>query len=163
SAEMVANSAEAAKAADWLEKEYPKDRRPESIRMLITILRQGAQMGSEDGWFGPCETRYTWDWLTKNQGLDAKANAIAADKFRGSKKLFDQLDRDGDGKIGPGDLDWSDRNPYVQQANFASRIFRRMDLSGDGRLTKDELEAFLKMVSHGKDHATAEDFRALLV
>src|SRR5271163_4461689 len=44
SPEAVANRKDAAKAADWLEKEYPAAGRPESIRMLLSILRNGSQM-----------------------------------------------------------------------------------------------------------------------
>ncbi len=163
SPETVTEAKDAAKAAEWLEKEYPAAGRPESIRMLLSILRDGSKMSGNDGWFGPCDTRFTWAWLAARHDLDPKTKALSRDKFRGSTAAFDRLDRDGDGKITPGDFDWSDRNPYVQQANLASRLFRRMDLSGDGKLTRDELETFLKTVSNGQDFATAEDFRALLV
>ena len=43
-------------------------------------------------------------------------------------------------RITPSDFDWSDRNSFVQQANLATRLFRRTDASGDGKLTKDELD-----------------------
>lgn len=162
-ADAVADPKDAARAADWLEKEYPADARPESVRMLITVLRKGGQIGGEDGWFGPGQTRFTWAWLAARHDLDPTAKAIPRDRFRGPAAAFDRLDRDGDGKVTPADLDWSDRSPYVQQANLASRLFRRMDASGDGKLTRDELEAFLKVVSAGKDHATAEDFRNFFV
>ena len=131
-AAAAADPKAAAKAADWLETEYPKDGRPESIRMLVAVLRKGGQLTGEDGWFGPAQTRFTWAWLAGRYGPDAQAKEIRRGGFRGPAAAFDRLDRDGDGKITPGDLDWSDRNPYVQQLNFASRLFRRMDASGDG-------------------------------
>jgi thiol-disulfide isomerase/thioredoxin len=159
--ESLTDAKEAARVADWLDKEHPAPQ-PEAVRMLVAILR-GSQLNGGDGWFGPAETRFTWAWLTERNGLDAKAKAIPREKFTGSPALFEALDRDGDGKITPGDLDWSDRNPYVQQANMLNRLFRRIDTSGDGRLTREEMEAFFKMVAAEKDSFTADDFRRAMI
>ena len=76
--------------------------------MLLSILRNGSQMSGDDGWFGPCATRFNWAWLAARHDLDAKANAISRDQFSGSTTAFGRLDRDGDGKITPIDFDWSD-------------------------------------------------------
>jgi thiol-disulfide isomerase/thioredoxin len=160
-ADKMADPKEAAKAAEWLEKEYPAPQ-PEAVRMLVAILR-GSQLNGTDGWFGPAETRYTWKWLAERHGVDPKAGSVPKDKFRGPVALFDALDRDGDGKIAAGDLDWSDRNPYVMQANMVSRLFRRMDASGDGKLTREELDEFFKRVADGKDHVTADDLRRAMI
>jgi thiol-disulfide isomerase/thioredoxin len=143
-----------------LQKEYP-DRQPEAVRMLIAILK-GSQLNGSDGWFGPAQSRYTWSWLAEHQG-DPKAKEIARTEFRGPAGLFDELDRDGDGKITPGDLDWSDRNPYVMQANMLNRLFRRLNASGDGKLTREELDELFKRLSRGRDHFTAEDFRRAMI
>jgi len=148
---------EAARAVERLEKEHPEPR-PEAVKMLIAILK-GSQLNGTDGWFGPAQTRYTWPWLADQHGIDPKKGSITADKFRGPTALFDALDRDGDGKITAGDLDWSDRNPYVMQANMLTRLFRRMDASGDGKLTREELDELFKRLANGKDYFTADDFR----
>src|SRR5262245_41044559 len=130
--DKLADPKEAAKAVEMLEKEFP-DPKPEAVRMLIAILK-GSQLMGNDGWFGPAETRYDWKWLANRHALEGRTTSITKESFRGPVKLFDALDRDGDGKITSGDLDWSDRNAYVMRANMLTQLFRRMDRSGDGKL-----------------------------
>ena len=152
---------EAAKAVEVLEKEYP-DPKPEAVRMLIAILK-GSQLAGNDGWFGPAESRYDWKWLADRHALEGKAASVAKDDFRGPAKLFDALDRDGDGKIAASDLDWSDRSPYVMRANMLTQLFRRLDGSGDGKLTREELDELFKRLAAGKEHFTADDFRRAMI
>lgn len=159
--DQLADPKEAARVADLIDKQYPAPQ-PEGVRMLVAILR-GSQLNGTDGWFGPAASRYGFAWLTERSGLDATAKSIPKEKFTGPAALFDILDRDGDGKITPGDLDWSDRSPYMMQANMLGRLFRRMDTGGDGKLTREELDAFFKMVAGGKDHFTADDFRRAMI
>ena len=159
--DKMADSKEAEKAAKWLEKEYP-GKQPEAVRMFIAILR-GMKADGSNGWFGPAESRYSWDWLVEQSGLDEKAAAIAKKEFKGPVALFDQLDRDGDGRITASDLDWSERNPYVMQASMITRLFRRMDGNTNGELSREELDAFFKRVAGGKDHFTAEDLRNAMI
>jgi hypothetical protein len=159
--EKMSDAKEAAKAADWIEKEYA-GKPTEASKMLVAILR-GLKADGSNGWFGPAESRYTWAWLAAQSGLGAKATAITKEQFKGSGALFDRLDRDGDGRITPQDLDWSDRNPYVMQAALITRLFRRMDGNTDGELTPAELEAFFNRVSNGKESFTAEDLRNAMI
>lgn len=155
--ESLSDAKEAKRVAELLEKEYPEPR-SEAASMLIAILH-GSKLEGRDGWFGPAESRFNWKWLAERNSVDAKKGSIARDDFDGQVELFDALDRDGDGKINAGDLDWSDRNPYVQQANMLSRLFRRLDSSGDGKLTREELDALFKRMAGDKNHFTADDFR----
>src|SRR5262245_3350477 len=159
--ESLADPKEAERVAELLEKEYPEPR-SEAAKMLIAILR-GSQLDGRDGWFGPSESRFTWAWLAKRHGVDAKTGSVERDAFDGPAELFDALDRDGDGKISASDLDWSDRSPYVMQANMLGRLFRRMDASGDGRLTREELDSLFKRLAAGRDHFTADDFRRAMI
>ena len=159
--ESLADAKEAARVADLMDKQYPAPQ-SEATRMLIAILR-GSQLDGTNGWFGPATSKYGFAWLATKYGVDPGNREIPKEKFKGSDALFDRLDRDGDGRITPADLDWSDRNMYVMQANFVTRMFRRMDSSGDGRLTREELDVVFKMLSKGKDTFTADDFRQAMM
>ena len=156
-AEMLSDAKEAKRVAELLEKEYPEPR-SEAASMLIAILR-GSKLEGRDGWFGPAESRYNWKWLAGRHSVETKSEGIARDHFDGQPELFEALDRDGDGKISPSDLDWSDRNPFVMQANMLSRVFRRLDASADGKLTREELNAVFKRLAAEKEFFTADDFR----
>ena len=52
-------------AARWLEKAYAGSPQPEAVRMLLAIA-DGSWLKPDGGWFGPCQTRYTWDWLARH-------------------------------------------------------------------------------------------------
>jgi hypothetical protein len=160
--EQYADDAAAARTADELEKACPKDQQPEAMRMLLAILR-GSQMGPQDGWFGPAQSRFDWKWLAEKHALPAEAESLPVEKFLGPPEHAKRLDRNGDGEISKSDLDWSDRNPWVQQAYLVSRLFRRMNARGDGRLTRAELDAFFDRVSQGKDYLSVGDLREALL
>lgn len=156
-----------ASSTDWiamakaLENTYAGKQSPESVRMLIAIAR-GSQMGPGEGWFGPAQTRYDWDWLLQTHGKDA-AKGIAKEQFRGKAQWFARLDRNQDGRITADDLDWSANSVFLQQAMFVNGLFRRMNQKGDGRLTQDDLLAFFKQAANGKDYLTADDLRGALL
>ncbi len=140
-----------------LERAYEGQTAPEAIRMYLAIVK-GSRMGAGEGWFGPAQTRYDWQRLTETCGAEATAG-VSADQFPGDKDWFARLDRDRDGKITAGDLDWSDRNPWVQYAYITNRLFRKLDPNGDGRLHRDEWLAFFDAASHGKVEVTAGELR----
>jgi hypothetical protein len=160
--EQYADDASAARTAEEIEKVYPSGEQPEAIRMLLAMLR-GSQMGPRDGWFGPAQSRFDWKWLAARHGLADDAESLPVAEFQGSQSHANRLDRDGDGEITPSDLDWSDRNPWVQQAYIVSRLFRKMNARGDGRLTRQELTAFFDQISRGKDHIGVGDLREALL
>src|SRR5262245_52459021 len=124
--EQYADEASAARTAEELEKTYPAENRPEAVKMLISILR-GSQMGPQDGWFGPAQARYTWPWLAERLGGDAMTAGIPREVYSGPESLWPRLDRDGDDVVTAGDLDWSAQNPWVQQSNMVTRLFRRLN------------------------------------
>ncbi len=140
-----------------IEKAYEGRTAPEAIRMYLAIVK-GSMMGAGDGWFGPAESRYDWEWLTKRHGV-APDGDVDRDKFQGSTALFDRLDRNRDGKITADDLNWSERNPWVQQAYLVNRLFRKIDPNGDGKLAREEWLAFFDKASGGKDELTSDDLR----
>lgn len=154
-------SPEQAAAADWIEKAFAGSEMPESVRMLVAIAR-GSQMGPGEGWFAPGQTRYDWQWLAAANGVQAETELLP-DQFRGPKELFARLDRNQDGRVTAIDLDWSDRSPYVQQFNLVSRLLRRMNMKGDGRLTRDEFLAFFDQAAAGRDYVTAADLAELFL
>jgi hypothetical protein len=101
-------------AADLLEGAYEGKQPPEGVRMLIAILR-GSRMGPGEGWFGPCETRYTWQWLAKLHDVDPDQGVITTKMFRGSDALFARLDQDNDGQLTAKDLQWPGRSKAPKQ------------------------------------------------
>lgn len=147
--------------AQRLEKEYPAPR-SEGASMLIAILR-GSKLNGSDGWFGPARSRYSWGWLMQNQGKDSQAKVLARESYKGPEIAFEALDRDGDGKISPSDLDWSPGNSQVIQANTINRIFRRMDREGNGKVSRQEWEKAFEAIAKGKDQITAEQLRQALI
>jgi hypothetical protein len=152
----------AAEAAAFLESAYKGERPPEGVRMLVAILR-GSRMGPGEGWFGPADSRYSWKWLVSRYGADPDKGGIPRSRFRGPEAWFARLDRNQDGVITPDDLDWSDRNPYVQMSYLANRLFRQLNAQGNGHLTKEELLQFFEKASRGKDHLSPDDFREALL
>jgi len=148
---------EAKAAAKRLEVLYKGKKQPEAVREFIAIAR-GKGTGPPDGWFGPAQTRYNFAWLAKHCGAEPK-EGIARDKFKGPAALFARLDRNKDGRITADDLDWSDRNPYVQMSGMVNFLHRQMDAKGEGKITKKDLEAFFDKAAGGKDHLTPEDLR----
>ncbi len=160
--QTLENPQAAAAAAALLEGAYEGQRPPESVRMLAAVLR-GSSMGPGDGWFGPAETRYSWKWLADRCGVDPAKGAIPRSAFRGPEPSFARLDRNKDGVISEDDLDWSDRNPYLQMSSMANRLFRQVNAGSNGRLTKDELLQFFDKAAQGKDYLSADDFRDALL
>lgn len=125
---------------EQIEAAYAGKRIPEGVAMYLVIAR-GGQLDGSSGWFGPSVTRYTWKWLADLHGVPEEG-MVEKSAFKGSEELFRKLDRDRDQMISPFDLDWSDGNPWVRQSYMVNRMFRRMDASGDGELTQEEIVKF---------------------
>jgi len=160
--EQYADEESSLRTADELEKTYPAENRPEAVKMLISILR-GSQMGPQDGWFGPAQTRFTWPWIAECLGGDPEIKAVPREIYSGPDAWWARLDRDGDDMVTPGDLDWSNENPWVQQSSLVTRIFRRLNQSGDGRLTRAELDDFFNRAAQDKEFLTVGDLRDALL
>ena len=134
---------------------------PEAVSMYLVIAR-GGQLDGTNGWFGPAASRFSWEWLAKQNGVEPD-QPLKKDNFRGDEKIFAQLDRDHDGTVSGFDLDWSDSNPWVRQSYMINRMFRRIDPSGDGTLTNEEWQSFFEKVA-GKDESVRfEQLRDALI
>lgn len=140
-----------------IEKAYEGRTAPEGVRMYLAIVK-GSRMGSGEGWFGPGQSKYSWKWLVEQSKAENKSG-ISAEQFAGTKAQFDRLDRNRDGRIVPSDLDWSDDNQWVQQAYLTNRLFRKMNTTGDGKLTREQWLAFFDSIAPGKDTLTSSELR----
>lgn len=154
-------SAESELSLSALEKAYEGVQPPESVKMLLAIMR-GSKLGPGEGWFGPADSRYSWKWLAERHGV-AETEAIRADKFQGTERWFARLDRNQDGRITADDFDWSDSNQWVQQSYLVNRMFRRIETTGDGKLSREEWLTFFDAAAGGKDHLLSEDLRDALL
>jgi hypothetical protein len=132
---------------EQIEAAYAGKTMPEAVSMYLVIAR-GGQLDGRSGWFKPAQSRYSWAWLAERHQVEPD-QGIPKDKFHGSEAMFSRLDRDRDGVIKASDLDWSDNNPWVMQSSMITRVFRRMDMGGDGRLSRTELEKFFEQAAGG--------------
>jgi hypothetical protein len=112
------------------------------------------------GWFGPAQTRYTWDRLkARDKNGDGRITKL---EFGGPAELFEALDRDGDGAITPDDLDWSDDSRYARQLGMAEQLLRRADADGNKKVSRDEWAKLFDELAKNKKELEAEDLRRLL-
>lgn len=136
--------------------------RQRDIVKMATAVASGSRMGPGEGWFGPGQSRYGWDWLSKRFPTDKKGR-ISRKDFKGPAELFDRLDRDGDGMLTAADFDWSDKSLYVRKSGLLDGWLRRMDSDSNGRLTREEWQEFFKKAARGKDYLTPADLHDALL
>ncbi len=146
---------------EQIEAAYKDKPMPEAVAMYLSIVRGGKLDGS-DGWFHPAQSRFSWQWLAEQNGVDADTE-LPKDLFKGDPAIFAQLDRDHDEKLSAFDLDWSDSNPWVRQSYMINRMFRRIDPSGDGTLTGEEWNAFFKKMAGDDEVVRFEQMRDALM
>ncbi|MFN9718593.1 MAG: deiodinase family protein [Planctomycetota bacterium] len=144
-----------------IERAYDGRRIPEAIAMYLVIAR-GGQLDGTSGWFGPAVSRFSWTWLAERHGLKPD-EPLKKDAFRGDAGIFVALDRDHDDVLSGFDLDWSDGNGWVRQSYMINRLFRRVDPSGDGELTREEWEAFFSKVAGDQESFRFEELRDALI
>jgi EF hand len=133
-------------------------RQMEFLQMLKLIVKKGANMGPGDGWFKPGQSRYSWKTLAEQFDVD-KDGRITQKEFSGAPELFARLDRDRDGVITAGDLDWSDSSPFWRQQSQANQWIKAM--SEDGQISRDEWLKLFDKMAQGKNYLNADDIRAL--
>jgi len=146
------------KFADLLSKDWKK--RPEWADMLIVLLK-GDNMGPGAGWFKPGEKRYDWKWLSERFDADANGSISPEElgvKESGANQFFSRLDRDNDGVLQPADFDYVGRQPATPPFMISQYVATLVDSDTNGRITPEELAAFLKRADADKTgFITSED------
>lgn len=137
---------------------FDRFKRLEVGEMFIAIIEHGSDMGQGTGWFHPTVSRYDWNWLAKRCRIDPAA-AIPRDKFPGSDKAFDRLDRDHDGLIKADDFDWSESSPYLERFYMENMRFRMIDSNSNGQVSSIEWARFFQRAAKGKSFLTPDDLR----
>lgn len=140
-----------------LEQSLAGQRLSEALTMYLTIAKE-APLGAQSGWFGPAASRYGWKWLAEQQEHDPQ-QPLPRDKFRGPAWAFGRLDRNRDGRIAAEDLDWSDQHPWVQQAGMITRLLRKLDRDGSGRLSREEWNQLFDQAANAQPTVTIESLR----
>ena len=133
----------------------------EFVEMLTAVVK-GSDMGPNDGWFRHGgQSRYGWEWLAKLHGI-APDKSIKRKDFIGPPEVFDRLDRNHDGLLKKDDFDWSPFSAYARAAMPSGYWFRSIDTNSNGRISRDEWNAFFTKIAKGKNHLTPEDLREAL-
>jgi Ca2+-binding EF-hand superfamily protein len=123
---------------------------------VISAVARGSKLGPGEGWFHPAQTRYDWKWLAGR--FDAnKDGKIERREFPGQDDVFNRLDRDRDGVLTRADFDWSENSPLARQTAVVRHVFRFLDANSNGRVSREEWEAFFSRVSSGKEYITPDD------
>jgi hypothetical protein len=135
---------EAEAVAAALQESWPDH--PEWIDMLAAIL-DDEPMGPKYGWFRTAvsQTRFDWESTRKRYDRDG-SRRIARSEFPGSEADFGRLDRNHDKVLDAADFDFSASSLAPSNGGF---LFSRFDRNGDGRVTRDELDAFFKAIDSG--------------
>jgi hypothetical protein len=135
---------EAAEVAQALQEAWPDH--PEWVDMLAAIL-QDEPMSSTYGWFrtAVAQTRFDWDSSRKRYDRDGDGR-IARSEFPGGDADFARLDRNHDKSLGAADFDFSGS---ALAASPGAMVFMRADTDGNGKVTREELNAFFNSADSG--------------
>ena len=137
SAEAHQRAAEEVAAA--LRESWPDH--PEWVDMLAAILDE-EPMGPNFGWFRTAVSQTRFDWAATRKRFDRDGNGtIARRELGGSDDDFSRLDRDRDGVLTPADFDFSGSGLAPSPGSL---LFARLDRNGNGKVTRDELDAFFQ-------------------
>ncbi len=135
-------------------------KRPEAANQLMMILFN-TRSNPVPGWYGPGQSRYDWIWLAARFDVN-RDGKIVRPEFLGPDSSWGRLDRDGDGVLTHGDLDWTENSEWMRRENQVQRRFREMDTDGDGRLTSEEWKAYFDEITGSQASLTLAEFRQVL-
>jgi len=166
----VADERPAAAKPGWLDpltylgagkKAVNRIRQVEFVEMATAVVK-GSDMGPNDGWFRHgSQSRYGWEWLAKLHGI-APDKSIKRKDFKGPPEIFDRLDRNHDGLLKKDDFDWSPTSVYARAAMPSGFWFRWIDTNSNGRISREEWDAFFTKLAKGKGYLTRDDLREAL-
>jgi len=147
----------AAQLGRLLEQDW-KDR-PEWAEMATAILKD-EPIGHGSGWFTGSRSRYSWTWLTETFPAETADGSINRNEIPQLAVVdFTRLDRNHDDTVSATDFDWSQGNPMMSAFSPSDRVFDRLDLDFNGRLTREEVTRFFDRTADGFDFLTMEDLR----
>jgi thiol-disulfide isomerase/thioredoxin len=135
---------EAEEVAEALHEAWPDH--PEWVDMLAAIL-DDEPMGPKFGWFRTAvsQTRFNWDSTRKRFDRDG-GGRITRQEFPGGDTDFARLDRDHDQALTAVDFDFSGS---ALAPSPGAVVYSRIDRDGNGKITRDELDAFFKAADSG--------------
>jgi hypothetical protein len=139
-----AHQQEAAEVAAALRESWPDH--PEWVDMLTSIFVD-EPMSANFGWFRTAisQTRFGWDATRKRYDRDGDGK-ITRQEFGGAAADFARLDRNHDGVVTPPDFDFSGSSLAPSPGSL---VFSRMDRDGNGKVTREELDAFFRAADSG--------------
>jgi hypothetical protein len=131
--------------------------RPEWVDMLTDIL-QGSQLGPNDGWFRRAVAQTRFDWAAVRKRFDHDGDGrVARTECPASDADFARLERNQDGALTEADFDFS---PHALTATPGAMLFLRADRDGNGKLTRDEFDAFFQQLGGGQGFLSLADLEA---
>ncbi len=138
-----AHQREAAEVAEALRESWPDH--PEWVDMLTGIL-EDEPMGPDFGWFrtAKSQTRFGWDAVRRRFDRNHDGRVTPQEISAGDD--FARLDRNHDGVLTPPDFDFSGS---ALAPSMGSMLFMRADHNGNGKVTREELEAFFRAADTG--------------
>jgi hypothetical protein len=139
-----AHRREAAEVAKALHESWPDH--PEWVDMLTGILEE-EPMGPDFGWFrtAKTQTRFGWDATRRRFDRDGDGR-VTRQELAASDADFARLDRTHDGVLTPPDFDFSGS---ALAPSPGSMLFGRADRDGNGKVTREELEALFRSADSG--------------
>ena len=135
---------EAAEIVQALQESWPDH--PEWVDMLVAILDE-EPMTNNMGWFRTAVAQTRFDWAASRKRFDRDGDGrVTRAEFPGDDADFSRLDRDRDKALTAADFDFSGSS---LASSPGAMVFMRADADGNGKVTRDEMNAFFKAADSG--------------